>query len=345
MNVSDGTSKMAERIEFAVSPEESGKRIDKCITLKLGEGYSRTLVKDLIESGNVTVDGINVKPRHSVMVGEHIIVSIPVVGEQFLEPENIPLTILHEDEHIVIVNKPSGMVVHPGAGNSKGTLVAALLYHLGSLPEAGDGQLRPGIVHRLDKDTTGVMVVAKTDKAMRCLSEQFQQREVKKTYLALVGGNLEMDNGIVDAPIARQKTDRKKMGVEFSAGRASKTVYHVLERFGKFTLLRIDLLTGRTHQIRVHMQYLGHPVVGDIVYGGKMGFSRQALHAETLGFTHPGTAEFVKFAAPLPEDMIEFIKRVKKGFSDAPLSSGDENGGRRGRRSKPEAPTDKPETI
>jgi len=303
---------MAERIEFTTGLEDEGKRIDKCITLKLGEGYSRTLVKDLIESGNVTVNGLVVKPRYLVEPEEKVVVCIPVRDAQLLEPENIPLTILYEDEHIIVLNKTAGMVVHPGAGNFRGTLVSALLYHLGSLPEAEGGHYRPGIVHRLDKDTSGVMVVAKTDKAMRSLSNQFQEREVRKTYVALVNGKVEMDNGLIDAPLARQKTDRKKMCVEYSAGKTAKTVYHVVERFGNFTLVRIDLFTGRTHQIRVHMKHIGYPVAGDAVYGGKGDFHRQALHAETLGFTHPETAEPVEFFAPMPEDMAEFIKSVKK---------------------------------
>jgi 23S rRNA pseudouridine1911/1915/1917 synthase len=304
---------MAEKIELLAAREDAGKRIDKYITIQLGEGYSRTQVKELIESGNVIVDGQSVKPRYIVEGTEVIVVNIlaPTILE--LEPENIPLSILHEDEHIIVVDKPAGMVVHPGAGNFRGTLVSALLYHLGSLPEAEDSPSRPGIVHRLDKDTSGVMVVAKNEKAMRSLARQFQNRAVRKTYIALVSGKVEMDNGVIEAPIARQKHDRKKMGVEYDSGRAAKTVYHVVERFENFTVVRIDLFTGRTHQIRVHMKHIGNPVAGDAVYGGKGSFHRQALHAETLAFAHPGTSEQVEFRAAMPGDMAKFIDSVRKG--------------------------------
>ncbi|HPN72733.1 MAG TPA: RluA family pseudouridine synthase, partial [Candidatus Omnitrophota bacterium] len=260
---------MPELREFEAKEQDSGTRVDKWIATMLGEGYSRTQVKSLIEAGAVKLNGRPVKARYALSPGDRIELSIPEAESQDVEPENIPISILYEDEHVVVVNKPAGMVVHPGAGNFKGTLVSALLYHLGTLPGSVAGANRPGIVHRLDKDTSGVMVVAKTEKAMRSLAKQFQKRAVKKTYIALVSGNVEMDNGIIDAPIARQKMDRKKMGVEFSSGRTARTVYHVVERFGDFTLVRIDLFTGRTHQIRVHMKHIGNPVAGDQVYGGK----------------------------------------------------------------------------
>lgn len=305
-----------ERIEFMTDPSQFGKRIDKCIALRFGEGHSRTEVKDLIDAGNVTVDGLVVKPRYLLSEGENVTVLIPDRAANSIEPENIPLSILFEDEHILVINKPAGMVVHPGAGNFKGTLVSALLHHLGSLPEGEDSSHRPGIVHRLDKDTSGVMVIAKSDKAMRSLAKQFQKRAVKKTYVAIVTGNVEMDNGIIDVPLARQKMDRKKMGVEFSSGRPAKTVYHVVERFGDFTFVRIDLYTGRTHQIRVHMKYIGNPVAGDVTYGGRGDFPRQALHAETLGFTHPETSKNMEFLSPMPDDMAGFIKSIKKRKGD-----------------------------
>jgi 23S rRNA pseudouridine1911/1915/1917 synthase len=302
---------MPEQIDLIMGPSDDGKRIDKCIALKLGEGYSRTMVKELLGSGDITVEGVSVKPRHIAREGEKISVSIPARACPDLEPENIPLSILHEDEHVVIVDKPAGMVVHPGAGNFRGTLVSALLYRFGTLP-AGDGSShRPGIVHRLDKDTSGVMVVAKSDKAMRSLSGQFRDRTVKKIYAAIVSGVVEMDNGVIDAPLSRQKTDRKKMGVEHSSGKPARTVYHVVERYGNFTFLRIDLFTGRTHQIRAHMKYIGHPVAGDAAYGGRGEISRQALHAETLGFTHPGTSQKVEFSSAMPSDMADLIASLK----------------------------------
>lgn len=303
---------MVEKLEFTTGQEDAGQRMDKCISVKLGKGYSRTQVKELMESGNITVDGQSVKPRYITKEGAKVSIFIPERDVQDIEPENIPLSLLYEDEHIMVIDKPAGMVVHPGAGNSRGTLVSALLYHARNLPERTDSSLRPGIVHRLDKDTSGVMVVAKSDKAMRSLSAQFKERSVNKTYLAVVTGNVEMDNGMIDAPLARQKTDRKKMGVEYSSGRQAKTVYHVLERYGDFTLIRVDLLTGRTHQIRVHMKFIGNPVAGDAEYGGRGGIARQALHAETLAFTHPETSEQLRFISPLPGDIVSFIKCIKE---------------------------------
>ncbi|MFA6636054.1 MAG: RluA family pseudouridine synthase [Candidatus Omnitrophota bacterium] len=308
---------MEEHLEFTIDNDDAGKRIDKCIAMKLGSGYSRSQVKELIETGNITVDGLLVKPRHLVTEGCVIKVQIPEKSVQYLAPENLPLDILYEDEQLIVINKPAGMVVHPGSGREKGTLISALLYYLGELPESIESSRRPGVVHRLDKDTSGVMVVAKSEKALRVLSDEFRERTVKKTYVAVLSGNVEMDNGVVDAPLARQKLDRKKMGVEYSEGRPSRTVYHVLERFGDFTLVRLDLLTGRTHQIRVHMKHIGNPVAGDKEYGGKGEIDRQALHAETLGLIHPETKERMEFSAPMPEDMADFIRKLKKDKRDA----------------------------
>lgn len=299
-----------EHKEFKVSPEESGTRLDKYLALKLGEGYSRTLVKDLVDKEMVKVNGQTEKPRYAVKEGEEIKIDIPASDPHKLDAEDIPLNILYEDEWIIVLNKPAGIVVHPGAGNKQGTLVNALLYHCGNLPETDD-PVRPGIVHRLDKDTTGVMVIAKNDRAMRSLAKQFQNRTVKKAYLSIVKGNVEMDNGIIDAPVARQALDRKKMTVEYAGGKTARTVYHVIERLGGFTLLRLDLHTGRTHQIRVHMKHIGHSVAGDPTYGGGNDMERQALHAETLGFTHPGTGEHVEFTAPMPDDMKKFLAKLK----------------------------------
>ncbi len=303
---------MDERLDFTAGPGEADERLDKCVKRYAGDDYSREQLKNLILSGDVTVNSRKVKPGYIVKTGDFVAIRIPPRKAHCLEPEDIRIDVLHEDEHIIVVDKPAGMVVHPGAGNIKGTLVAALLCRLGDLPEAAGSPLRPGMVHRLDKDTSGVMVVAKTDKAMRSLAKQFQARTVKKTYIAVVNGNVELDNGIVDAPLARQKTDRKKMGVEHSDGKSARTVYHVLERFGDFTLVRLDLFTGRTHQIRVHMEHLGHPVAGDRAYGGGGDIARQALHAEMLGFTHPGTAEDVRFFSPLPDDIACFIEQTRK---------------------------------
>ena len=299
-----------EKHTFTVDDKYSGRRIDKCIALELGDRSSRTYVKHLIENGFVKVNGASVKPRYAASSGDEVVVEIPPQEPCEITPENIPVKILYEDESIVVVNKSAGIVVHPGAGNKAGTLVNALLYHCGTLPESDDN-FRPGIVHRLDKDTSGVMVVAKNERALRSLCKQFQDRTVKKCYVALVKGNIEMDNGIIDAPIARNATDRKKMAIEYERGREARTIYHVVKRFKGFTFLRIDLETGRTHQIRVHMKHFGHSVLGDLTYGdygSKM--PRQALHAETLKFAHPDTGETVEFRAQIPKDIKEFIEKA-----------------------------------
>ncbi len=302
-----------EELKFTVGHEDAGKRIDKCVTLKLGEGYSRTYVKFLIDNGFVRVEDKRVKAHYIAREGDGVLVELPPPPEiEHVEPEDIPLNILYEDEWIIVVDKPAGMVVHPGAGNRTGTLVSALLHHCGKLPDTGN-DLRPGIVHRLDKDTSGVMVAARTPRALRSLAKQFQKRAVKKRYVALVKGRVEMDNGIVEAPLARHAVDRQKMDVEHVRGKKARTVYHVVRRFSDFTLVRLELETGRMHQIRVHMKYLGHPVLGDAKYGGGRAMPRQALHAEALGFTHPDPGKFVEFTSPMPEDMRGFVERAGLG--------------------------------
>ncbi|MGB2630215.1 MAG: RluA family pseudouridine synthase [Candidatus Omnitrophota bacterium] len=298
-----------KELKFVVSPEESGKRIDKCIALELGEAYSRTYVKFLMDRGLVLVNGKTVKPHYTAKGGDEV--SLEIVPQEkggILAAENIPLNVIYEDESIIVVNKSPGMVVHPGAGNRTGTLANALLHHCGKLADTGDS-LRPGIVHRLDKDTSGVIVVAKNEFARRSLSKQFQQRAMKKKYLALVKGLVELDNGVVEAPVARHPVDRKKMDIEYVKGRKARTVYHVIRRYKDFTLLELEPETGRTHQIRVHMKHLGHPVLGDRTYGRAGVIERHALHAEMLGFTHPDTGKYVEFHAPMPRDMQEVIAK------------------------------------
>lgn len=300
-----------KEMKFTVESLGAGSRIDKYIAVKLGEGYSRTYVKFLMESGFVHVNGEEVKPRYIVSEGEEIILEMPPPEASDIEPENIPIDILYEDEWIIVLNKPAGMVVHPGAGNRSGTLVNALLYHCENLADTGD-EFRPGIVHRLDKDTSGIMVVAKTDRALRSLAKQFQQRTIKKRYVALVAGRVEMDNGVVDAPLARHAVDRRKMDIEYEGGKEARTVYHVVRRFKNFTVLKLDLETGRTHQIRVHMKHLGYPILGDTTYGGRGKMSRQALHSEALTFTHPDTGKTLEFTVPLPKDMKDFVENARK---------------------------------
>lgn len=300
-----------EELKFTVEAGESGLRIDRCIALRLGEDYSRTLVKTLIDDRHVTVNGKEVKAHYLSKERDEVHVKFPPPEKSELEPEDIPIKVIYEDKAIIVVDKPAGLVVHPGSGNKKGTLVNALLYHCKGLPEADD-RSRPGIVHRLDKDTSGVIVVAKNDKAMRSLAKQFQKRAVKKRYVALVKGVVEFDNGVIDAPIGRHETRRETMDVvDEEDGRHARTVYHVVKRFPNFTLLSIELETGRTHQIRVHMKHIGHPVLGDTIYGKKDGLARQALHAEMLGFTHPETSKYVEFVSPLPKDIKEVIDRGK----------------------------------
>jgi len=301
-----------EQHEFNVNSSDASVRLDKYLTDKLGVGYSRTYVKFLIDNGFVLVKSKKVKARYIVREGDEIFIKLAGVPQnENLEPEDIPLNIIYEDEWIVVVDKPCGMVVHPGAGIRKGTLVNALLFHCGKLPDAGN-ELRPGIVHRLDKDTSGIMVAAKDSIALRSMAEQFQKRTVKKNYIAMVKGRIELDNGIIDMPIARNKTDRKKMQVEHIGGKEARTIYHVVRRFKNFTVVRLELLTGRTHQIRVHMQYLGHPVLGDTKYGVDRSVARQALHSERLGFSHPDTGKHMEFSCPIPDDMKNIIESAKK---------------------------------
>lgn len=292
-----------KKLEFIAKTCDAGTRIDKYIAVRLGEEYSRTYVKFLIHNGFVRFDGEKVKPSYHLRACDKISVELaPLPESNSIDAENIPLDILYEDKSLLVVNKPSGMVVHPATGNRSGTFVNAILYHCEQLADTGD-ILRPGIVHRLDKDTSGVIVAVKNERALRSLAKQFQKRAIKKNYIAIVHGTVEMDNGIIDAPIARHHAHRKKMEVEYEKGKPAKTIYHVIKRFKGHTLLRLELLTGRTHQIRVHMKHIGHPILGDVAYGKSHGIGRQALHAEVLGFTHPDTGEYMEFKAPIPKDM------------------------------------------
>lgn len=297
--------------EFVVAKSEAGRRLD--VFLSGVSGLSRARVQRLIAAGHVLVGGRPQKAGHRVTPRQRILLRIPPATPPRLTPEAIPLDILHEDEDVVVLNKPPGMVVHPGAGRSTGTLVQALLAHCGSLPGIG-GVERPGIVHRLDRDTSGVLVVAKTEAAQRSLSRQFNTRVVKKRYLALVHGEVRQDSGRIEAAIGRRRHDRKRMGVRLRGGREARTVYHVLRRHPEMSVLALDLETGRTHQIRVHLAHIGHPVIGDRVYGGRRErrragsdappAERQMLHAWRLGFQHPATGAWVEFTAPLPADFL-----------------------------------------
>lgn len=293
--------------------EDAGTRADVFLAAKLG--VSRSNMQKLLEDGRVKRGEKIIKANYKVRAGEMFVVDIPEPEPIEAVPENIPLDIIYEDDDVVVLNKARGMVVHPALGNYTGTLVNALLYHCSNLSGINSA-IRPGIVHRLDKDTSGIMIVAKNDAAHISLSQQIQSKTAVRTYLAVVRGNIKTDSGTIETQIARDKTDRKKMAVVKEGGRDAITDYEVLERFGKYTLVRCKLRTGRTHQIRVHMEYLGYPLVGDPKYSPMktpFGIKGQALHSHTLEFTHPRTGERMKFEAPLPEDMHKIITRLHNG--------------------------------
>lgn len=293
--------------------EDAGTRADVFLAAKLG--VSRSNMQKLLEDGRVKRGEKIIKANYKVRAGEMFVVDIPKPEPIEAVPENIPLDIIYEDDDVVVLNKARGMVVHPAPGNYTGTLVNALLYHCSNLSGINSA-IRPGIVHRLDKDTSGIMIVAKNDAAHISLSQQIQSKTAVRTYLAVVRGNIKTDSGTIETQIARDKTDRKKMAVVKEGGRDAITDYEVLERFGKYTLVRCKLRTGRTHQIRVHMEYLGYPLVGDPKYSPMktpFGIKGQALHSHTLEFTHPRTGDRMKFEAPLPEDMHKIITRLHNG--------------------------------
>jgi len=295
--------------EYAARAEDAGERLDRF--LARASGLSRARIQRLIDDGEVLVDGHPAKPSALVGAGQRVRLRIPPVLPTALRPEAIPLDILFEDEALVVLNKPAGLVVHPGAGCATGTLVHALLFHCPHLPGIG-GVERPGIVHRLDRETSGVMVVAKTAAAHQALSRQFKERIVRKRYLALAHGRLEREVGRIEAPIGRRAADRKRMGVRRDGGREARTAYRVLRRYADMTLVELSLETGRTHQIRVHLAHVGHPVVGDRVYGGRQerraerggAVERQMLHAWRLAFRHPESGAWLEFTAPPPADFL-----------------------------------------
>lgn len=293
---------MTGRFAFVVDHKEAGIRLDVWLTRHL-PGVSRTRIQTLIEQGLILVEGKTAKANYKVRPGDTVTGEIPPPRRLEAKPEPLPLDIVYEDKDIIVVNKPQGMVVHPAPGNERGTLVNALLYHCGDLSGI-NGILRPGIVHRLDKDTSGLLVAAKNDDAHRSLVVQIKARQVKRLYLALVHGEVKESSGRIEAPIGRHPVDRQRMAVTLKNSRPAVTYYRVLERFPGFTLLQVQLETGRTHQIRVHMAYLGHPVVGDPKYGPRkqaFGVPGQLLHAGQLGFFHPRTKDYLEFTAPPPE--------------------------------------------
>jgi len=287
-------------IQLTVPNEHAGWRLDRYLALALPQ-FSRSRLQNLIRSGDVQLQGKAARTRETVRAGDVVRLIEPPLQEIEDQAEEIPLQILFEDDDLLVLNKAAGLVVHPGAGNQTHTLVNALLHHCASLSGIG-GKQRPGIVHRLDKETSGCLVVAKNDAAHSALARQFAEREVNKTYLALVAGIPKRSRGIIEAPIGRHPVHRKKMHIDLRRGRAARTEYRVLQSGGGISLVECALHSGRTHQIRVHLHHLGHPVIGDSLYGKKNAAPRQMLHAWKLGFTHPRTKERLFFEAPVPPD-------------------------------------------
>jgi 23S rRNA pseudouridine1911/1915/1917 synthase len=291
-----------EMIQFTIEEEQDKERIDKVIS-SLNEEWSRSQVQQWIKDGLVTVNGRAIKANYKCSAGDAVVIELPEPEPLDVEPEEMDLDIYYEDADVIVVNKPRGMVVHPAPGHMRGTLVNGLLAHCKDLSGI-NGVLRPGIVHRIDKDTSGLLMVAKNDFAHESLVNQLVNKTVTRKYKAIVHGVIPHDYGTIDAPIGRDKHDRQSMTVTEENGKEAVTHFRVLERFDKFTFIECQLETGRTHQIRVHMKYIGYPLAGDPKYGPKktLPIDGQALHAGILGFTHPRTGEYLEFEAPLPEE-------------------------------------------
>lgn len=299
---------------YEAGPQEAGQRLDRYLAEQEPE-ISRSYLQKLIREGCVLADGKPVKAGMKLSPGTQITLSLPEAKEPEILPEELPLDILYEDSDVILINKPKGMVVHPSAGHYTGTLVNALLFHCQGELSGINGVLRPGIVHRIDKDTTGVLIACKNDRAHNALAEQLKDHTITRRYRAVVCGNLKEDEGTVDAPIGRHPIERKKMAVVRTGGKRAVTHYRVLGRFGSYTYIECRLETGRTHQIRVHMASIGHPLLGDEVYGrGKNPFhlEGQTLHAMVLGFLHPSTGAYLEFEAPLPAYFEKLLDRLRK---------------------------------
>ena len=297
---------------FEITEKERKARLDMFL-LEMYPEHTRSYLQKEIKAGNVLLNGLKTRPGVSLKPGDTVDAEFSEPEEPEVLPEDIPLSIVYEDQDVILVDKPKGMVVHPAPGHTSGTLVNALLYHCTDLSGI-NGVLRPGIVHRIDKDTTGIVIACKNDKAHISLSEQLAAHTVTRRYYALVHGNFRDDEGTVDAPIGRNRTDRKKMAVDPS-GKEAVTHYRVLERFGQYTFIECRLETGRTHQIRVHMSSIGHPLLGDLQYGsGKSSFHTegQCLHAYVLGFIHPSTGEYMEFTSGLPDYFKKILDTLRK---------------------------------
>lgn len=298
--------------EFIVEEEMKGTRLDVVLSLVIEEA-SRSHLQKLIDIGRVEINGEPVTlKKHKVKTGDAVKVTVPEPVHLNVVPEDIPLDIVFEDADVLVVNKPKGMVVHPAAGNYTGTLVNAILYHCKSLSSI-NGVIRPGIVHRIDKDTSGLLMIAKNDTAHRSLAEQLSAHSITRAYRAVVYHNFQEDTGTVNAPIGRDPKNRLKMAVTQMNSKEAVTHYKVIQRFGSFTYIECRLETGRTHQIRVHMAHINHPLLGDAVYGPKkkvMGVETQMLHAKVLGFNHPRTGEYMEFDSPLPAEFTAILKKL-----------------------------------
>ena len=297
---------------LTATTESAGARLDAFLAARLPD-LTRSAAARLIEGGLVTVDGKPAGKSARLTGGETVSVTLPEAEEPEARPQDIPLEVVYEDADVIVVNKPVGMVVHPAPGHPDGTLVNALLYHCGQSLSGINGQLRPGIVHRIDRDTSGLIIAAKNDAAHACLAAQLSGHTLARTYECLAVGNFKEDSGTVDAPIGRHRTDRKKMAV-VPDGRRAVTHWEVIARYQGVTHLRCRLETGRTHQIRVHLAYIGHPILGDTVYGAKKpvpGLTGQCLHATGLQFLHPSTGEKITLTCPLPEEFIKMLKKLQ----------------------------------
>ena len=298
-----------------VSSEQCGERLDKFLC-EIYPDRSRSFFQNLIKEERITLSGTALKANYKIREGDKISVEIPEPVETEILAEPIPLDILYEDEDVLIVNKPKDMVVHPSAGHISGTLVNAVMYHCKDSLSGINGQIRPGIVHRIDKDTTGSLIICKNDESHVAIAEQIKVHSVHRVYVGIVCGNIREEEGTIDKPIGRHPIDRKKMAINEKNGKSAVTHYKVLERFGAYTFAQFRLETGRTHQIRVHMASIGHPLLGDEVYGSgrnhRKGLQGQCLHARTIGFVHPSTGEQIEVSAPIPAYMEALLQKLRQ---------------------------------
>lgn len=301
--------------DFFTVENQEGERVDRYLSETL-EDRSRSYIQKLIKEQYVVVNQKPVKASYRLLLGDQVEITLPEVKEPDIMPEDIPLDILYEDKDIIIVNKPKQMVVHPAPGHYSGTLVNALMYHCGHELSGINGMMRPGIVHRIDMDTTGSLIVCKNDSSHQCLAKQLKEHTIHRVYVAIVHGCVRDDCGTINVPLGRHPTERKKMSVNAKNGRHAVTHYKVLERLNNYTYIQCELETGRTHQIRVHMASIGYPLLGDVVYGPRKcpfpDLKGQTLHAKILGFIHPGTGKYMEAEAPLPKYFTELLDRLRK---------------------------------